>query len=199
MNDINERLEIILGLALLWSFYWFAVREAALDWLRQKLFKIRGDLFDEVANQRIDLTFDSKEYVELRRFMNGVIRYGYMISPIKVLLYKLQTSIALLRGGHSYADLNAPSNLGIDQFESGAHASLIKKYKYRIYGNMAVYFIFTSPAFCLLSVFVVAAVIMSVGAAMSKDVLLAAFSDRYFEKEFKNEVAAFDDCDMKLA
>jgi hypothetical protein len=61
-----------------------------VDRLRQDLFAVRDDLFDEARTGTI--SFDSDAYVEIRAMCNGLIRFGHTVSLLDFLMFVATTS-----------------------------------------------------------------------------------------------------------
>ncbi len=82
----NE-IKFLFNLLLIVSFWFFIWKRFALDWFRQRLFDIRGELFDAI------LRFDAKEiesesYQIFRNVINATIRFAHTYSPIRFLILK---------------------------------------------------------------------------------------------------------------
>jgi len=62
----------------LWHLYFFEYRTYRLDLTRQRLFRIRDELFAEF--DRHGWPFDARAYGIMRRTLNGVIRFNHRLS-----------------------------------------------------------------------------------------------------------------------
>ncbi len=76
---------ISIALLVIWIFSLFP--DYQTDAFRQKMFKLRDDLFDDAANGKI--SFDDPAYGMLRGAMNGFIRFGHRLNIWQVLLFEL--------------------------------------------------------------------------------------------------------------
>ena len=69
------------------------------DMTRQKIFKIRDDLFDKASRREDGLSFDSEEYQRIRKRLNILIRVSHKFSlPYMVHLHKSFSGVKHDRG-----------------------------------------------------------------------------------------------------
>lgn len=80
--DITTVILNIVLLMMLWYLVFFAFRELRLDITRQRLFKIRDDIFKYAEEG--NLSFDSKAYCMIRTILNGMIRFAHKASVIRM-------------------------------------------------------------------------------------------------------------------
>jgi hypothetical protein len=71
-------------IAALWWLYAFAYRQYRIDLLRQRLFRVRDELFNEAAAERID--FNSPAYGMMRTTLNGMIQFAHELSLIRLVI-----------------------------------------------------------------------------------------------------------------
>ncbi len=95
---MNELVSAI-SLAALALFLFVPYNAYRVDRLRQKIFALRDELFDDARDGRI--RFDSEAYGATRSLLNGVIRYSHRISFAKMLTLQL-----LMRGQASPPSLD---------------------------------------------------------------------------------------------
>lgn len=67
----------------LWYFWFFEYKRYLVDNTRQKLFKIRNELFQSAVDGKID--FDEPLYSMTRTTLNGAIRFTHKISAWRLL------------------------------------------------------------------------------------------------------------------
>jgi hypothetical protein len=73
-------------IGLVYLIFW-RTQSLAIDWFRDRMFKLRDELFDAAAGGLI--AFDHPAYVTLRTTMNGFIRFCHKLSLLNVLLLGL--------------------------------------------------------------------------------------------------------------
>jgi hypothetical protein len=78
MNNAFEILAASIGAAACWILWFYFMKEQRVDAFREKLFTVRGDLFDIAA--RGDISFQSPSYTQLRDLINSMLRFGHRIS-----------------------------------------------------------------------------------------------------------------------
>jgi hypothetical protein len=79
MNPVvYEQIMSLLGLIALWAFWYYLWKPQRVDIFRQKLFCLRGDLFDLAAKGTVP--FDHPAYAQLRLLINGLIRFAHRAS-----------------------------------------------------------------------------------------------------------------------
>lgn len=116
---------------LLWLY-----RDYRTDVFRQKMFALRGDLFDEARLGRI--AFDSDAYGMLRSTMNGFIRFGHRFSLTKTILFSM-----VLKKEHS----TDPFSERLEQSLEGcteAQKTMIRSYYLRMNLQMMEHLILSS-------------------------------------------------------
>jgi len=92
---IYEQIMSLLGLIALWAFWYNLQKPQRVDIFREKLFDLRGDLFDLAANGAIP--FEHPAYRQLRLLINGLIRFAHRASfPTLVL--------AIAQSNHATSD-----------------------------------------------------------------------------------------------
>lgn len=69
-----------VGFLAIWWFFFVLYRDYRVDSYRQKLFKLRDQLFDFAAEGQIPFSHDA--YGMLRSTINGSIRHGHRVGPI---------------------------------------------------------------------------------------------------------------------
>jgi hypothetical protein len=82
MTELMSALSIAAIFALLWLYTDYRVER-----LRQDVFSLRDDLFDQARAGRI--AFDSQAYLATRSMLNGVIRFSHRISFSRFASYTL--------------------------------------------------------------------------------------------------------------
>jgi len=143
----------LTGIAIWW--YWL-FRPAALDWMRQDLFRIRSDLFLEVAEGRSPFTFDDPAYRYLRETLNAQICYADIFRPSHVIGWQVYGHLRALRLGVTYGELMTPPASPIDQLSlNSAKASVAEKVREQAGRRIASYLIKTSPLMWLLWILIV--------------------------------------------
>ncbi|WP_226596772.1 hypothetical protein [Marinobacter nauticus] len=84
-TDLFVYLQSLVSVALLVVCLFWLYRDYKLDSFRQKLFKLRDDLFDEAINN--DISFEHPSYQVLRSTINGFIRYGHRLNVFQVIAF----------------------------------------------------------------------------------------------------------------
>ena len=84
---ISASLHLGLALVLLWVLLFHFWRHYRTDALREKLFKLRGDLFDYAASGEV--SFDDPAYAKLRTVMNGMIRFAHKFTFSRIAMIML--------------------------------------------------------------------------------------------------------------
>jgi len=93
-----------LSLIALWALFHWLYRDYRVDLFRQRMFALRGQLFDMAASGRI--TFDNPAYGKVRGMLNGYIRFAHRVS-LPLLLFASRNRPALSRGAEEVAMLTA--------------------------------------------------------------------------------------------
>ncbi|HLP02129.1 MAG TPA: hypothetical protein VK163_08890 [Opitutaceae bacterium] len=143
-------------LGVIWFFGVIALRKLALDYLRQNLFSIRGQLFDEVLRGKTGLGFDSKVYHQLRSFLNNSIQFGYLFAPSHYYAFKVAGVVPLFRKGFSYRQFVETPKNPLDELAEGEFGETVKVYRQKVYFEVAKYLLLTSPIFQLIVLRIVA-------------------------------------------
>ena len=81
MNEITV-LSSLISLTGIWCLLFILYRDYRADSLRQDLFEIRDELFDQAASGLVD--FDEPAYDMLRETLNGNIRFAHRLSLLRV-------------------------------------------------------------------------------------------------------------------
>jgi len=84
MSDVITVLISLASITLMLILLFWLYQDYRVDVFRQKMFKLRDELFDEAKNGRID--FDDNAYGMLRDSMNGFIRFGHRFNLMQVIL-----------------------------------------------------------------------------------------------------------------
>lgn len=71
----------VVALCLMWTF---GIKPLLLAAFRDRIFELRAELFDIAADGDVD--FDHPAYVELRRTLNGFIRFGHRYAMLPLLI-----------------------------------------------------------------------------------------------------------------
>lgn len=79
MNGAEIVIYNSVALVLLWCVWHYGWYRFCQDFLRQRLFDIRDEMFDAVAMKRLDLGFSSPAYVKMRRALNAQIRFTHRV------------------------------------------------------------------------------------------------------------------------
>jgi hypothetical protein len=125
-------------LLLLCFLVFFAYQTYRVDKLRQDLFRIRDQLFDDALDGKIQ--FDDKAYIVCRQLINGMIRYGHRLSIPSLVAFAF---LIPRNRGHHYARTAMDSML-----EGASESSLAIYKKYSDTVNLRVVeHVFSSPVF----------------------------------------------------
>lgn len=84
---IDELLRIALTMLLLiilWRWFFYTYRDYRVDLLRQRLFKIRDELF--MKAEQGEISFDDNAYGMARTTLNGMIRFAHEVSFLRFLI-----------------------------------------------------------------------------------------------------------------
>ncbi len=82
---------ITFSLSFLWFVYAFLWRELKVEMYRQRLFKIRDELFDFATDGNI--SYDHPAYIAIRLSTNSLIRYAHQICFTRYLAFAVARSI----------------------------------------------------------------------------------------------------------
>jgi hypothetical protein len=78
MNEIFTMLSSLISVLLFWIMIFWFYRGYCVDLYRQKVFRLRAELFDDAMNGK--LPFNHKSYGLLRVTMNGSIRFAHKLN-----------------------------------------------------------------------------------------------------------------------
>lgn len=78
----SASLHLTLALLLLWVLLFYFWRRYRIDSLRERLFELRGELFDYAAAGEV--SFNDPAYTRLRMLMNGMIRFAHRFTTTRV-------------------------------------------------------------------------------------------------------------------
>lgn len=84
IDELIAVLVLTLLATLLWWWFFFAYRDYRIALLRQRLFKIRDNLF--ASAERGEISFDDKAYGMARTTVNGMIRFAHEVSFLRFLI-----------------------------------------------------------------------------------------------------------------
>ena len=87
-----ELLSIILFSSLMFSFWWlyfFEYRPLVVAQTRQRLFRVRDELFQKAATGIV--AFDSEAYRIIRRMLNGSIRFTHELTLLHAVLLLMRS------------------------------------------------------------------------------------------------------------
>lgn len=87
VDYVSASLHIGLGLLLVWVFSFKFWRQHRVDALRERLFEVRGELFDYAALGEV--SFDSPAYAKLRVMMNSMIRFAHKFTFSRLVIVVL--------------------------------------------------------------------------------------------------------------
>jgi len=173
----------IVALAML-LWLWPAVR---LDCFRQKMFKVRDDLFDYAASGRV--SFDHPAYRLLRQSMNGFIRYGHQLSFYRFTMTWLEWKILEGRASFQWRD-RWRAALGSLDDETRAD---LENFRDRAELHVATRMIFGSPVLIFILLVTIIVTLFHVGVRSAGDLLRVALSDtaaRAIDQSILDEEAA---------
>ena len=91
MNEITV-LSSLISLTGIWCLLFILYRDYRADSLRQDLFEIRDELFDQAASGLVD--FDEPAYDMLRETLNGNIRFAHRLSLLRVVFIAAVPGVA---------------------------------------------------------------------------------------------------------
>jgi hypothetical protein len=112
--EVLYRIELAIALAGLWFLFW-EYRAFRVDKLRQTLFNVRDDLFQQAALGKID--FRSNAYLMTRTTLNGMIRFAHVVGFTRYVLCSVVISRYVPKSGLAYRNAinNAQRNLPNDE------------------------------------------------------------------------------------
>lgn len=85
MMELTTVLASLISIALLMVILFWLYPDYRIDVFRQKMFRLRDELFDEAVQGKI--SFDDPAYGMLRNAMNGHIRFAHQSNVWQVLLF----------------------------------------------------------------------------------------------------------------
>jgi hypothetical protein len=88
---ISAVLHLCLAASLLWILVFYFWRQHRVDALRERLFRIRGELFDYADSGEV--SFDDPAYAKLRVVMNGMIRFAHRFTFFRLALMVLFSDV----------------------------------------------------------------------------------------------------------
>ena len=145
------RFGLVLFIAwLIWYRFWIPYR---VDYFRQRLFKLRDELF-ECANSGA-IEFSHPAYTDLRLLINALIRYGHRITILRIVM----SMVSLARSGNSHmANGYAESSERIERIENEETRNRIYTFRNEISKIMAAHMVLISPmtlaAICVIAIYV---------------------------------------------
>ncbi len=122
---------------LIWYQFWIPYR---VEYFRQRLFKLRDELFESAAAGNIEFTHPA--YTDLRLTMNALIRYGHRVTIWRIVMSMV--SLARSRNSHvvnSYAEWRKQT----DRIENEETRNRIYAFRSEISEIMAAHMVLISP------------------------------------------------------
>jgi hypothetical protein len=164
----------LLQIAALWVFFVFAVKDYALDRFRQNLFKIRGDLFDKVVED--GGSFSDPTYMNLRDYINLVIRRGHRVSLFGSILADFLSHVPLVTGGVSKQEMRADVETYLKSIEEAESKNeYAKRIRSEIHDQILQYYTLTSPIFIVSLLVALCYVICATGVHGVRKIFVVAF------------------------
>ena len=133
-----------LGVLAVW------VEGLRLDRFRQTLFSVRGDLFEMVMKGDSGLTFTDPNYIRLRRFLNGRIRFAHRVSFSQIVVGCLMSIIPGTGIRQAMKKYKTPAQLVIESLEEGTLKTKLGVMENRASKAMVQYLVMTSPSFLVI-------------------------------------------------
>ena len=122
---------------LIWYQFWIPYR---VDYFRQRLFKLRDELF-EYANAG-HLEFTHPAYTDLRLLINALIRYGHRVTIWRIVM----SMVSLARSGNSHvANDYAEWRERTERIENEETRNRIYAFRSEISKIMAAHMVLISP------------------------------------------------------
>lgn len=84
IENFSGALHVFLAFGLLWVLVFILARDYRIDVLRDRLFKIREELFDYAA--RGGVSFNDPAYGRLRKLINSLIRFAHRLTFTRFLV-----------------------------------------------------------------------------------------------------------------
>ena len=144
------RLCLVLFIAwLIWYQFWIPYR---VDYFRQRLFKLRDELFESAAAGNIEFTHPA--YTDLRLTMNALIRYGHRVTILRIVM----SMVSLARSGNSHVvNGYAAWREQTERIENEETRNRIYAFRNEISKIMAAHMILISPmtlaAICAIAIY----------------------------------------------
>jgi hypothetical protein len=187
MNEKAQLVIFLLQLGALWTLLAFVVKDYALDKLRQNLFTIRGRLFDEVlANGG---SFSDPGYIELRTYINHVIRRGHTVTVSRSIIAALLAKIPIVTGGVSSEEINSDIEAdvaAIDALEKKDER--MKLVRREVHWQLAQYYALTSPIFLVAIAVLILVVTCTIGLMGVQRATSTAF-DKFLAKDIERGIS----------
>jgi hypothetical protein len=188
MNEPIYALQTCFALFLFWAFWHFGWKSFALEQFRQNLLSIRCDLFDMAANQVHGLEFSSPVYVEVRRALNGRIRFAHRISFAQIVITLILSVLPGINLFGALKSFKARPDILIDLVDNRELQRKLQLIDKRAGIEICKYLALTSPAFIAYSI------VVGIGA-----LIRAIFSAEYrrtirqeIEKELGHSIRTVD-------
>ena len=122
---------------LIWYQYWIPYR---VDYFRQRLFKMRDELFEYAAAGNIE--FAHPAYTDLRLTINALIRYGHRVTIWRIVM----SMVSIRRSGYSHiADSYAEWRKQTERIENEETRNRIYAFRSEISQIMAAHMVLISP------------------------------------------------------
>lgn len=157
-------------IALIWWLFAFAYKNYMVDCTRQRLFKIRDELFDCAANYEI--SFNDEAYITTRTMLNGVIRFTHDISLIRFFIMNVVVGKANKEYSEKFVE---KLNLSINKLNSKQQQDIIKSAIIKMHFAVVLHLLNTSLV--LFPVFLLISAIMKFSAALK-------FKERFYNSSF---------------
>lgn len=146
-----------IGFLALWIFFFCLYRDFRVDEYRQKLFRLRDELYDYAAAG--NMQFSDEAYGLLRSTINGSIRYAHRLGPVYLGLMAYMRMGSIEKSLYSQRWERAKAKLSDEQQMD------ICRFKNRLHGYLIWQLFLTSPLFLLPLLF--AAVVFLIGLVLS--------------------------------
>ena len=155
---------------LIWYQFWIPYR---VDYFRQRLFKLRDELFEYAAAGHLE--FAHPVYTDLRLTINALIRYGHRVTIWRIVMSMV--SLARSRNSH-VADSYAESRKQTERIENEETRNRIYGFRNEISRIMAAHMVLISP----MTIAVVAAIAIYLRACKKMMKSLSAARDAARER-----------------
>lgn len=142
----EQAFHVLMGLAawiLFWKLCW---KRYALDKFRQDIFSTRNRLFELAHKDPDGFSFDHVVYNQLWDQMNGLIHFGYLMSPDFIVLNRLLLKLKF-DGRTGNAVLNEMGQIDIDSVTSREARKALFGLKRNMSLSIFRYLATTSPLF----------------------------------------------------